>query len=334
MIQQKQRIIETDDAMGENMEQDIRKKINKLIEKCIQFEKECLCENGDIKEEYQETIIDRYLEFLITFENEISISDLGICVEGEKDYIKRYYIVYYILDERIFRQLNKEIGINTGWKAEARIRLYMMYLKAFREVLFLLSNGYSDCALARTRTLYELGVYISIVNNNSDDLAERFCKYCNVQSMKMAEVLSSEEKADRIERFIDQFNYEEGYKKENGWARILFPNIKEKSNVQFRSLVDLTLYKDYLNMYKMACNFVHGSLFSCFESLDSAEEQRGKNFWNTSPNGEGINEVIQFLKIYSIVFISDYINSSQDNMLFENMLMVYLVGKEVLENEI
>ena len=80
----------------------------------------------------------------------------------------------------------------------------MMYLKSFREVLFLLSNGYSDCALARTTTLYELGVYINIINKNSDDLAERFCKHCNVQSLKMAEVLSSEEKVNKICRYLDR----------------------------------------------------------------------------------------------------------------------------------
>lgn len=317
-----------------SMEQEIRKKVKQLIEKCILFEAECLCENGDIKAEYQETIIDKYQEILKAFENDISINDLGICVDNEKDFIKRFYLVYYILDEKIFGQLNKEISSNAGWKAEARIRLYMMYLKTFREVLFLLSNGYSDCALARTRTLYELGVYISIINKNSDDLAERFCKYCNVQSMKMAEVLSSEEKVNKIGKFIDKFNYEEGYKKENGWARILFPNIKGKSNVQFRSLADLTLYKDYLNMYKMACNFVHGSLFSCLESLDSAEEQRGKNFWNTSPNNEGINEVIQFLKKYIVAFISDYGDSLPEITIFETMVMVYLLGKDILENDI
>ncbi len=313
------------------MEQDIKRKVNQLIEKCNQIEKDCLCENGDIKAEYQETIIDKYLENFSYFENQISNDEFGICVDDAKDILKRYFIVYYILDTKMFDQLNKEIGLNLNWKSEARIRLYMMYLKTLREVLFLLANGYSDCALARTRTLYEVGVYINLINKNSDDLAERFCKYCNVQSMKMAEAISSNEKKNRIENFINQFNYEDGYKKDNGWARVLFPNISEKGNVQFRNLSEMTVYKDYLNMYKVACNFVHGSLFSCLESLDSAKEQRGKNFWNTSPSNEGIQEVIQFLKIYTVTFISDYTNSLKEKSLFENMLMVYLLGKEILE---
>lgn len=316
------------------MEQDIRKKVNQLIEECVKFEKECLCDNGDIKVEYQETIIDKYLEVLTTFDNEISIDEFGICVDAEKEFIKRCYIVYYVLDERIFKQLNEEMGTNSGWKSEAKIRLYMMYLKTFREVLFLLSNGYSDCALARTRTLYELGVYISIIDKNADNVAERFCKYCNVQSMKMAEVISAEERAERIKNVINQFNYEEEYIKDNGWARVLFPNIKKKSNIQFRNLADLTAYKDYLNMYKIACNFVHGSLFSCLESLDSAKEQRGKNFWNTSPSNEGIYEIIQFLKIYIITFISEYASSLQEKTFLENMLSVYLLGREILESDI
>lgn len=113
------------------MEQDIRKKINKLIEKCVQFEKECLCENGDIKEEYQETIVDKYIEILTTFENEFTMRDFEICVEDEKENIKNFYIVYYVLDGIIFRRLNKEISVNPGWKAEAQITALHDVFKKF-----------------------------------------------------------------------------------------------------------------------------------------------------------------------------------------------------------
>lgn len=80
----------------------------------------------------------------------------------------------------------------------------MMYLKVFREVLFLLANGYSDCALARA--------------------------------------ISIEERINRVQRFIDQFNYEKGYKKDNGWVRMLFPHINDKSNTQFHDLISLADY--------------------------------------------------------------------------------------------
>lgn len=128
------------------MEKRIRDIVNNVIEKCIELEKSVLLEDGSIKEEYQETLVDRYLDILMMLEKEISVADLGICIENESDKVKRFYIAYYLLDERMFRQLNKELGTVPGWKAEARIRLYMMYLKVFREVLFLLANGYSDCA--------------------------------------------------------------------------------------------------------------------------------------------------------------------------------------------
>lgn len=315
------------------MEKKIRDIVGNVIEKCIELEKSVLCEDGSIKEEYQETLMDRYLDILTMLEKEIFTVDFGICIKNESDTIKRFYIVYYLLDERMFRQLNRELGIESGWKAEARIRLYMMYLKVFREVLFLLANGYSDCALARTRTLYELGVYISIINKNTDILAERFCRHCNVQSLKAAKAILAEERASHIETFIDQFNYEKGYKKDNGWARILFPQANDKSNIQFHDLVSLTNYKQYENMYKIACNFVHGSLFSSLESLDSAQEQRGKAFWNTSPNDEGIEEVIQILKIYIVMFVSEYAREIKDKTVFENMLMVFLLGKEILEDD-
>lgn len=319
----------------QKMEQVIRNKIRQFIKRCIKFEKEVLLENGEIKEEYHETIIDKYLDFFTEFENDISVEDFEICVENAAEDIKKYYIAYYLLDERLYKQLNSELGNTSGWKTEARIRLYMMYLKIFREILFILSSGYSDCALARTRTLYEFGVYISIINKNSDDLAERFCKYCNIQRLKMAEVILAEDRTKEIQKAIGQFNYEEGYKKENGWARILFPKIKEKTKVTFHDLVHLTTYKEYESLYKMSCNFVHGNLFSSLESLDCAKEQRGKNLWNTSPTNEGVEEVIYYLKIYIVEFILEYINSlGEEAMILENMLILFLCGKDALENDV
>ena len=316
------------------MENVIRQKVSGLIEKCIKLEKDAVCENGNIKEEYQATILDKYLEIFTEFDKGISVEELEIIVDEEKDIIKRFYIIYYVLDARMFEKLSEDIVNNPGWKSEARIRLYMMYLKSFREILFLLAGGFSDCALARTRTLYELGVYINIINKNTDALAERFCRYCNVQSLKISEAMLLEERTNEIENFIKQFNYEDGYKKENGWARILFPNIKDKSSVQFYDLVKLTEYKEHQNMYKMACNFVHGSLFSSLQSLDSAKEKRGKNFWNTSPSNEGIVEIIQFLKLYIVMFVNEYAKTFSGSVILEMMLQVFLVGKDAIKDNI
>lgn len=77
---------------------------------------------------------------------------------------------------------------------------------------------------------------------------------------------------------------------------------------------------------------MHGSLFSSLESLDSAKEQRGKTFWNTSPSDEGIEEVIHFLKIYIVMFVSEYTRGLKDKTIFENMLTLFLLGKEILQD--
>ena len=313
------------------MEAKIRTIITKLIEECQKFEIDTVCENGDIKEEFQETLIDKYTDIIDGWVNQITLDDLGIIVENEKELIKKFYVIYYILDERVYTQLNSEIGANPGWKAEAQIRLHMMYLKTFREVIFLLASGFSDCALARTRTLYELCVYINIINQNSEELAERFCKYCNVQSLKLAREMNLEEKIEMITETLDSFNFESEYKKENGWARILFPNITPNRNISFYDLAELTQYKEYRNMYKMACNFVHGSLFSSLESLDSAATQRRKNFWNTSPSNDGIEAITSMLKIYITTFIAEYTHKFSDKTYLENMLIIFLYGKELLE---
>lgn len=313
------------------MEAKIRTIIDKLIEECQKFEIDAICENGDTKEEFQETLIDKYMNIIDSWVNQITIDDFGIIVENEKELIKKFYVIYYILDERVYKKLNSEIGANPGWKAEAQIRLYMMYLKTFREVIYLLGSGFSDCALARSRTLYELCVYISIINQNSEELAERFCKYCNVQSLKLAKEMNLEEKIEMITETLDRFNFESEYKKENGWARTLFPNITPNRNISFYDLADLTHYKEYHYMYKMACNFVHGSLFSSLESLDTAKIQRRKNFWNTSPSNDGIEAITSMLKIYITTFIAEYTHTFPDKTYLENMLTIFLYGKEILE---
>ena len=79
------------------MEKRIRDIVNNVIEKCIELEKSVLLEDGSIKEEYQETLVDRYLDILMMLEKEISVADLGICIENESDKVKRFYIAYYLL---------------------------------------------------------------------------------------------------------------------------------------------------------------------------------------------------------------------------------------------
>ena len=314
-----------------SMEHLIREKINKFIEKCIEFETEICTEKGDIKEEYQETVLDKYLEFFENIEKEISTDELGIIVEKQKETVKRYFIAYYILDERIFKQLNENMKDAPSWKSEAKIRLYMMFLKTFREILSLLSNGFSNCALARTRTLYELGVYISLINKHSEELAERFCKYCNVQSLDIAKAMSFKDKKDKLIEVINTFDYETEFRTKNGWARILFDDIPKKKYIDFKDLAELTTFNEYYPMYKMSCNFVHGNLFSSLQSLDSAIEERGKNFWNTSPSDEGISEVVLFLKIYIPMFIMNYTECFEEVKMIENMTTAFLLEKEIRE---
>ena len=168
------------------------------------------------------------------------------------------------------------------------------------------------------------------------DTAQRFAidlpKRCTVDWDNQTVVsVVPEEKIEMITETLDSFNFESEYKKENGWARILFPNITPNRNISFYDLAELTQYKEYRNMYKMACNFVHGSLFSSLESLDSAATQRRKNFWNTSPSNDGIEAITSMLKIYITTFIAEYTHKFSDKTYLENMLIIFLYGKELLE---
>ena len=85
-------------------------------------------------------------------------------------------------------------------------------------------------------------------------------------------------------------------------------------------------------MYKISCNYVHGSLFSSLESLDNEKSTKTKNIWNTSPTNEGAEIVNLFLKIYINIFINEYAKKFKQNSFIEYMIMSWLLGWELLDS--
>ncbi len=275
-------------------------------------------ENGMIKEEYQKNILTEFQHLIEELDSSLHVGMFGVSENSYSEKLKKLYIYYYILDEKIFTLLSEKMKVNQNWKLEAQFRLYMMYLKTYRETLFLLSGGFSDCALSRTRRLFEIGVYLGIINKNDEKLAERYCKHCNTQRYDLALKLNNNDTVKKIIKQVKNLNYEKEFINNNGLANTI---IKDKRTIYFSDLIELTEYKKHEFIYKYSCLYVHPSLHSSLNSLELTQETKGKNVWNTSPSLEGIEEVIDVLLVYLGVFTEDYINSFDIDGIFEFLVL-------------
>ncbi|MDD3414565.1 MAG: DUF5677 domain-containing protein [Lachnospiraceae bacterium] len=300
------------------MEGTIRQKIRDYIKKYDELKSNIADEDGTIKKEYQSTALDEYKKMHAILLDSFTYDIFGIRENEHAEKLKKLYIYYYLSDEKIYSKVSGMISESPSMKLEAQIRLYMMYLKTLREILYLLSGGYSDCALSRVRRLYEMGVYIEIISKNDENLATRFCKHCNTQSYILAKKLNNNEKTKEISKTVKSFNYEKEFIYDNGWANILFKN---KTKINFADLLKLTEYKSQEATYKLTCNFVHPSLLSSLQSLDIRKDDNGKSIWNTSPSDEGIDTVIKFVLSYLGFFISNYKNSFSEDVTMEYLII-------------
>jgi hypothetical protein len=289
------------------MEYTIRSIIREFLKNYDDLMTVAVNNQGDIIEEYQGTaLLEKYQELYQDMCNKLTYNLLEIKENEFSNVLKKLYIYYYVLDERVFTILNNIMKDKPNWKIEVQMRLYMMYFKTLREAIFLLCGGFSDGALSRVRRMYEMGVYIEIINKNNDKLAERFWRHCNVQRFDMSKKLNDRQKTLKIRDKINRFHYENEFIKENGWANILFRN---KEKIYFSDLLGLTDYKEHEGTYKYACNFVHFNMLSSLQSLDLGTNNRGKSIWNTSPSIEGIATVIDIIKLYIGLVTINYKNS-------------------------
>ncbi len=72
-------------------------------------------------------------------------------------------------------QRNKRSKAKRNWhKLYVLSQLHVRACQVTAEILSLLENGYADGAMARWRTLYEIGVVATLIGDHDDELAERY----------------------------------------------------------------------------------------------------------------------------------------------------------------
>jgi hypothetical protein len=197
------------------------------------------------------------------------------------------------------------------WQTEARIRLFMMFVKRLAEIIYLLKGGYASAALSIVRGIYEIGVFFEIISKNDEILAERYLRHSNVDRMKIAKALSDRELEDRIRKEIEESNFGDEYLNEYGWANPLMTG-----KITFRKLAKTTKMFENYHLYTYCCSSTHASVFDSKGGVSVKRDDKDRNVWVTTPSIEGLGTVLHILFLTMHSLIQSYFKKGNLNTTF------------------
>jgi len=150
------------------------------------------------------------------------------------------------------------------WDVLARLHTRGCQITA--EILTLMENGFADGAMARWRTLYEIGVVASLISEHGEELAKRYLDHEAVEAKRALDIYQKyhselgfdpydEEEAKEVQRRFEELRdqYGKPFTEQYGWAA-------EHLGIHGRSFADLEEKAGKASMrsyYKMASYNVH-----------------------------------------------------------------------------
>lgn len=284
----------------------MREIAKKYLKEFDELEKKACNEKKEFINGYSGKIENIYSEKRQDLFNELENISFKSRVPKHENMLRKFELMYFLLDETGYdyaKQMSSNITGENKWKSEAKIRLFMMFVKRYYEAIYLLKDGLASSALDRVRGMYEIGVYLDIINKNSEGLAEKFLKHCNTSRLDLARSISDQEMIQKITEEINDFTDDYFYKKNNGWAKELFPSTTR--NITFKNLVDITQLKQFYYMYKTACISAHATILDSIQGIELDEKSRGKSVWVTGASENGIEYVLEILFSFSCIIIMD-----------------------------
>ncbi|NWK10416.1 DUF5677 domain-containing protein [Clostridium cadaveris] len=232
----------------------------------------------------------------------------GICLKNIKKFIDNIYRINNIeykneiLELKAFEMLIDELGYRYSkemfndqtigkYKADVKSRLFMIFVKTLNEIIYLLKGGYAVGAMARIRYIYEIAVFMEIINNNDNEFAKQYFEASEKTRYEMRKELN---KYNNLNGYKQKFNY----KKFNGdyaWAQSI---VKQKQNtkITFYDLANISSYKSYYSLYKQSCWYVHADMYGSLASLDKSENEEIST-WITTPSKYGTDKVLIYLLV-------------------------------------
>jgi hypothetical protein len=164
------------------------------------------------------------------------------------------------------------------------IRLLVRACQVTYEIICLLENGFADGAMARWRTLHEIGVVAAILSQHGEDIVERYIAHQAIESKRAMDKYMScceqlgykplSEKAQRkIVKAYEAANarYGKEFGSDYGWAsehlKLKRPTLKDLEEVAGRA--------DMRAHHQMANDNVHAGIKSMFFRLGAFEGYSG-----------------------------------------------------------
>lgn len=235
-----------------------------------------------LKDEELQDLLSSYLPSLLdTFHKYVKKESLKVLKGQKKDMNNfkkslksRWGEAFDLLE--IFIAYNLDFGVtiseafrkeNSSVKFEVLLRLHARACQLSCEILELLKGGFADGALARWRTLYEISVIATFLEDKTEDLSQKYLDYSNVESYY--EMLEYQENCsslgyepyskNEMQVAMDQFKdlqkrYGNGFTKQYGWAS----DYLDKGKRTFKGVEETVEFKFMRSFYKMANNYIHG----------------------------------------------------------------------------
>jgi hypothetical protein len=176
------------------------------------------------------------------------------------------------------------------------VRLHGRACQVAAEISTLMDNGFADGAMARWRTLYEIGIVAAVIAEGGDELAQRYIEYDLVESKSALDeydrchVALGYRPVSKRDRLQINFAYDKivhangpEFAKQYGWASTFL----RKKKVTFRELEEAADKALMRSHYKMASQKVHAGSKGIFHQLGV---ESGSNVVLSGPSDVGFAE--------------------------------------------
>lgn len=309
------------------MQQVIRKFIDQLIEK-YPLDKMDFTTNCD------ELNTDGMVNFVAQMVSEFSRSGVrNYCNISPdiKQKLDKLFIIYEILDEAGYQEASRAEDNNhiESCKREAMIQLRMLFLRALNEIIYLLDGGYASASFGRSRVIYEIGVFLDIITENSEDISKAFLDHSNYSRYQYAKELNDSAYEDKIKQSLLSINPDNRFWKSYKWAA---PLINSKQ-VSFKDLAQLTDFKEHYHLYIASCQSVHATIIDSRKGIGLSKEEQGQSIWITEPSENGIDFVMKVLLMFSEKIIRGHFTLNPYQIIIINILILGVIknDKELID---
>ena len=184
----------------------------------------------------------------------------------------------------VYTRHNSQKKSNKILLKDIQIRLHVRACQVTDEIICLLENGLADGAMARWRTLHEIGVVAAVLSQHGEDIAERYLahqaveskramnKYLNCYASFGYKPLPSRE-VNKITKAYDAAiaKYGDAFKSTYGWAAY---HLKNKQP-NFTDLETEAGRAEMRSHYQMGNDNVHAGVKSMFVRLGLMDKYDG-----------------------------------------------------------